>query len=311
MKSEKITAKSWALLVFLSLVWGASFILNKRGLLFLSPLEVGMLRITSAAVFLAPFTLFPLRKIRSISKSNFFYLFLSGVLGGLIPFVLIPVAQTKIESGIAGVLNSTTPIFVLLVSWLFFKVKPRPLNFLGLGFGIIGILFLNSKLADSDSFINIFQVLNSLDYYAFFVLLATLSYAVNINLVKFKIKNLSSLTLTGVSFISAGIISTICLLLFTPFLENLIDFSETKVSIIAIVIQGVVNTALAMIIFNKIISKTNPLFAGSVTYIIPIVSIFLGILDGETISLHQSVGMVIILLGVFLINKKTKKPNLK
>ncbi len=226
-----------------------------------------------------------------------FYVLLSGIFGMFIPFILFPIAQTRISSGLTGVLNAAVPLFVLIIAFSFFKARFKKINFIGVFVGFLGVTFL--ILGEFS-----LSALSEIDYYAFYVILCTISYAININLVKFKIKNFDIAVLTSFSFFFPGVLAGIILMAGTEFSDHLLDWDAHKNSIVIVVILGVVNSSLAMLLFNKIIKGTNPLFASSVTYIVPVIAVIIGSFDGETLTFVQIVSIAIILTGVYLVNKK-------
>ncbi len=297
MPVNKSSFQNWSLLIGLAIIWGSSFILIKKGLITLSPLEVGSLRIFSAAVFLFPFIILRFKEFIKIPKEKFFYIFLSGILGLFLPFILFPLAQTKITSGMAGILNATVPLFVVVIGLAFFQQKIKHLNTLGIFIALLGTIFLLTGEISFSAFENI-------NGYGLFIILATFFYGLNINVVKFKLKEISAIKLTSISFFFSGIFSVVALSVATDFFTHLQDWETHGYSIMAIIILGVVHSALAIIIFNKLIKKTSPLFSGSVTYLIPPVSVVIGFLDGEHITLFQIASMGIILVGIYLVNKK-------
>ena len=102
---------AWVLLFLLSLIWGSSPILIKKALISLNPFEIGALRLSFAALVLLPFLT---KSLRDLKKNDFLILFISGIVGNVIPYFLYPIAQTKIDSATSGVLNSLTPVFALI-----------------------------------------------------------------------------------------------------------------------------------------------------------------------------------------------------
>lgn len=284
-------AYPWVLLVTLAFIWGSSFILIKRGLIGLSPQEVGALRIVSAGAFLAPIAI---RGLRRQSRSNLVLLFFSGLLGSLIPAFLFPFAQMHLESSLTGVLNALTPTFVVIIGGFFFKSKISLETGAGIFLAFIGTAILISAASGAEY---------SFNAYAFLVVLATLMYASNLNLIKFKLANIKPLIITSISLFFVGLIDLIYLVFFTGFLDNINTATGLR-STIYIVILGVIGTAIALIIFNNLVKISNPVFTSSVTYLIPIVAIFWGVLDGEKLYLIHYIGIAFIILGVWLTNKK-------
>lgn len=283
--------KAWLYLVLLALIWGSSFILIKRGLVGLQPEMVGSLRIVAASLFLLPFAIHRLPRVK---KPDWKFLASVGFLGSLIPSFLFAIAQTRIDSAITGVLNALTPIFTVLVGLIIYKQR-QPNNIsLGIAIGFVGAVILSlAGAAGSISF----------NGFALFVVLATVCYGLNLNLIKQHLQNLQALTVTSVSLLIAGPLAVVHLLVFTDFLPLVTSDPVAQKSAAYIALLGVMGTAIALIIFNKLVQITEPVFASSVTYIIPIVAVVWGVIDQETLQWLHYVGMATILLGVYITNR--------
>ena len=285
----------WFLLILLSIIWGSSPILIKKSLSTLTPFEIGALRISSAAIFLSPFFF---KVLNQINKSNFFLLLLSGVIGNLIPYFLYPLAQTEIDSSTSGVLTSLTPFFALLIGGVFYKQKIYKNNITGLIIGFIGTFCLIFFSTENNSI--------NANLYGLLVVLATLFYGINLNLLKYHLVKLDPLTITSTSLFFISPITIWLLISETTFLSNLDRLSDNINQIFYVLILGIIGTAIATIIFYRLVQIRDTVFASSVTYLMPIVAIFLGLIDGEIINLIQFFGMLLILIGVYWANKKSK-----
>ncbi len=282
----------WLILFGLMLTWGSSFILIKRALLFFSGTEVGLLRIVLTFLFLLPFSF---KAVRTVDKKRYFWpLLVSGIIGSVIPALLFAIAQTRIESGLAGTLNSLTPLFTLLVGLIFFGFKTRWVNVLGVVIGLAGaagLMISSSGGRVGGDF-----------WYAFLVVIASVCYAVNVNLVKKFFVGLDSMQITVLTFFYIGIPTLLYVLFFTRIPVLLIKQPATWAGMGYLAILSVVGTGLALIAFNKLIKLSSPVFASSVTYVIPIVAIMWGVLDGERFTPVYFFWMLLILGGVFLVN---------
>lgn len=294
MRLQKIALENkawqWAILLFLSLIWGTSFILMKRGLESYSHSQVAAFRIFFSFVFMLPITI---RNIKVIRRDNILSLIIVGMIGFAIPAFLFTKAQTRIESSLAGMLNSLTPLFTLIVGILFYRSQARWVNIAGLSLGLIGAVGL---MWNGD--MNIFKGINA---FALFIVTATICYGINVNEIKFKLVNLSSLEITSLAFLFTGPIAGIYLL-FTDF-KTVSETPDYLLNLVYIAILALFSSVIAVLIFNHLIKFTTPLFATSVTYIIPLFAIMWGIIDGESIRLMQFLWMAVILFGVYLINK--------
>lgn len=283
-------AWQWAILLFLSLIWGTSFILMKRGLESYSHSQVAAFRIFFSFVFMLPVTI---RNIKVINRDNLLSLMIVGLIGFAIPAFLFTKAQTRIDSSLAGMLNSLTPLFTLFVGIVFYRNRARWVSITGLIMGLIGAIGL---MWNGD--MNIFKGIN---VFALFIVAATICYGINVNEIKFKLGNLSSLEITSLAFLFTGPIAGIYLL-FTDF-TMVTETPDYLLNLMYIALLALFSSVIAVLIFNHLIKYTTTLFATSVTYIIPLFAIMWGIIDGESIRLMQLIWITVILLGVYLVNK--------
>ena len=281
----------WVYLIVLSIVWGSSFILMKRALIGLTPIQVGALRILITAVFLLPFGFKSLIKIK---KRHWYYLTLNGFIGSFFPAFLFAYAIDKIDSSIASILNSLTPLNTLIFGILFFGFGFRKRQLVGVLIGLIGTILLILKGAELNP--------NQDYFYASFILIASVGYAFNVNILKKYLHDLDALTITVGNF-TLLIIPTFIVLWSTNFFETF-EVNETSINgILYLTVLAIFGTGLAKIMFNRLIQISNPVFSSSVTYLIPIVAISWGILDGEKITFMQLISGFIILFGVYLVNR--------
>jgi drug/metabolite transporter (DMT)-like permease len=283
-------AWQWAILLILSLIWGTSFILMKRGLESYSHSQVAAFRIFFSFVFMLPITI---RNIKVISRENIGSLAIVGIIGFAIPAFLFTKAQTRIDSSLAGMLNSLTPLFTLLVGILFYRSRTRWVNIAGLVLGLVGAVGL---MWNGDM-----TILKGINAFALFIVAATICYGINVNEIKFKLVNLSSLEITSLAFLFTGPIAGIYLL-FTDF-APVSKTPDYLLNLAYIALLALFSSVIAVLIFNHLIKFTTTLFATSVTYIIPLFAIMWGVIDGESIRLMQLVWITIIFLGVYLVNK--------
>jgi len=284
---------SWAILLGLVLVWGSSFILIKKSLLYFTSDEVGVLRIVITFLFLLPMAIL---KIKKIDKRTSWILLISGIIGSVIPSWLFATAQTQIGSSMAGTLNALTPLFTLIVGVMFFSLKTRWFNVVGVFIGLVGavgLIYASSHIG-----------LETNIKYSSLVVIATLCYAINVNLIKSYLSHLDSLTITALTFFFVGIPLTMFILFASDVPSNLINKPETLTGLGYLSILSVVGTALALIAFNKLIKTSSPVFASSVTYLIPVVAIAWGIIDGEVFKITYLIWFALIIAGVFLVNAK-------
>jgi drug/metabolite transporter (DMT)-like permease len=283
------------MLGFLAVVWGSSFLLIKKGLVQFNPIEVASLRVFFAAVFLLPIAM---KRIGRLPKIEYIKVTYLGLVGNFIPALLFAIAQTQITSSLSGILNALSPLFTLLIARLFFKHKIVLAQTVGLIIGFIGSIGL--------SFINKDGNLGSMNFYVLFVVGATLCYALNGNFIKHKFHKYTALTLTSVSFFFIGLIA-LAIIIYIGLPGKIIGhIGEYSESLIAIVLLALLGTSIALLIYNKLIMMTSPIFASSVTYLVPIVAVFFGLLDNEHLTWWHIGGMVMIIIGVYITNRAGK-----
>jgi len=294
MTIEKIKGSNFypiLMLIFLAIIWGSSFILIKKGLLAYSPVQVGTLRIVFACIVLLPIAI---KHFQPLFKSNWKQLIVLGTIANLAPAILFAFAETKLSSSLAGMLNSLTPIFTIIIGVVFYKIKINVPLAIGLGLGLIGSVILS--LVGSGGELGTFNI------YALFVIAATILYGIAGNLIKSYVGKIDPVVLVSLTMLTVGPFSLLFLLT-TDFIQKTSSHPEAVFSLISIFILGAIGTAFALAIFNKLIKKTNAVFASSVTYLIPIAAIAWGIIDNEALFPFHFVGMGIIILGIFLINR--------
>ncbi|MDP3556139.1 MAG: DMT family transporter [Bacteroidota bacterium] len=289
MQNKKL---AWTLLIILSVVWGSSFILMKRGLDAFSSDEVAALRISIAFIFLAPL----LVKYYKIDFKKYWKgLILMGVFGNLIPAFLFTKAETQISSSLTGMLNALTPLFTVLVGLFWLKVKPKPMQIVGIIVGFIGATCLMIFDAGSNNSNNIL--------YGLLVLAATFFYAISISGIKKYLSDINSITATVWAFCITGPIALIYLFGFSDFTTHMVTSPQALSSLGYISVLAIVGTALSVIAYNVLIKNSGTVFASSCTYLIPIVAIGWGLFDGELVNFYQIFSIVVIILSVYLINR--------
>lgn len=281
----------WVYLVVLSLVWGSSFILIKKGLIGLTAFQLGSLRIIFAAIFLL---LIGFKSLAKIPRHQWKYIALTSMFGTFIPAYLFAIAQTQIDSSVSSILNSLTPLNTLILGTLAFGLQFRRNQIFGVLIGLIGsaLLILNGALHHPEQNY----------YYAILVLIASICYATNVNLIKKYLSDLTPVSITTGNFLVLLFPATI-ILFFSDFFE-VVQLATVQQSVLFIMILGVVGTGIANILFFKLIQMSSPVFATSVTYLIPVVAFFWGLLDHEMLTPVQFIGAFIILIGVYLSAKK-------
>jgi len=287
----------WFYLIALSLIWGSSFILIKKALIGLEASQLGSLRIIFSSIFIF---FIAWKKIFTIKKIEWKWITLSAFLGSFFPAFLFAFAEKEIDSSVASIINSIVPLNTLILGMIIFKIQSTKRQIVGVLLGFFGTYLLIS----SGLQLNPDQNYN----YAGLVILCSFLYALNVNIIKKYLQHLSALTIT-VGHFTAIIIPAVLVFLFSDFDFSSLGKEEVKISIFYVFILALFGTALAKIIFNKLIKISSPVFASSVTYSMLVVSIFWGIVDGEKFSIYQLIATFIIVFGVILTNKKSKIKN--
>lgn len=237
---------------------------------------------------------FALKHLKIVSKDKYKYIFFTGLVGNLIPAILFAIAETRLESSLTGILNALSPMFTLLIAVFVFKY---PINFrqiLGLLIGFVGAIGL--------SFVSSSGGMGSMNVYVWLIVTATICYSVSLNFIKAYLGGLSSIVITSLAMLSIGPVSLIYLLT-TDFINKLMNTQGAFESLGYIFLLGVFGTAIGLVLYTRLILMTTPIFASSVTYLIPIVAIFWGLFDDEILYPLHLVGMFIILLGIYIVNR--------
>ncbi len=284
--------RKWGTLIILSIIWGSSYILIKKGLTGLTPIQLGSLRVIVTTILIAPIGY---QKIKKIPKEKLKWVMFSAFVGSFLPAYLFAFAETQISSSVTAVIVSLTPLFTLLISVIIFGEELLRKQVLGVIIGFLGIIVLiNNELLESS-----FSLL-----YVMFVIIAAFCYAVNANVLKYKLPNIPALGIVFMSFLYMFIPAFI-ILLFSDFpFSDFISDPLIIESIIYIIILALFGTAIAKVLYIKLLAISTPVFSVSTTYLMPIVAIFWGLLDGEIFQPIQFIGTLIILMGVYLVTKK-------
>jgi len=283
----------WVFLVILSIIWGSSFILIKKGLIGLTAYQLGSLRIIFTAIFLF---IIGFKSLKKIEKKHYKPVVISAFLGTFIPVYMFALAETEIDSAIASILNSLTPLNTLIFGFFFFNMTFRKNQVIGIIIGLAGTLLLIVSGANLNPDQNY--------WFSMFVIMASVCYAFNVNIIKIYMQDLSAMSIAVGNFLVITIPALIVLLLTGFFTGGLLSSSVVQESLLYIVVLAIFGTGIAKVMFNKLVQISTPIFSSSVTYTIPIVALLWGVLDGEKLNFMQILATLIILLGVFLANRK-------
>lgn len=292
-----IWEKRWfqlSILMILAFIWGSSFILMKIGLKSFSPEQAGALRIVLASAVLLPLSV---NQLKNLKRKDLPSLLIAGFIGSFFPAFLFMIAETRIDSSLAGMLNSLTPVFTLLVGLIFHKTLFRPMQGAGLLLGLAGATGL---ILAGEGF-----RLGTVNSYAFYIVLATCFYAISINQIKSKLTHLTGIQVTSLSFLFIGPVALGYLL--TTDLAAVTSNPGWPMHLLALAALGIAGTAFAQMLMNSLIRHSSAVAASSVTYIIPIFAIMWGVFDGERVTILHLLCMALILSGVYLISRKAVK----
>lgn len=288
----------WFLFGVISLTWGSSFLLIKKSLVAFSPYEIGAIRVAVSGILLS---VIGLPVIFRIPRKTLFWVVVAGFFGNFLPMFLFPIAQQKISSSLAGILDALFPMFVLAFGFVFFGIKSRWSQVLGAVIGFVGaasLIYFSEDNTDSSQF-----------WYAVIVVLAGASYGINAVLIKEKITHLSSIKLTAAVFTFWAIPSLI-ILYFTEAFQDFTWSPERVEAMGYLAFLSIFGTAVAMALYYKLIQNTSAVFASSVSYVLPVIAVIWGVLDGEKFTYWYLIGGVLISIGIYLIREKKKQPHL-
>ena len=284
----------WFYLAALSFIWGSSFILIKKGLVGLTAIELGSIRIIISALALIPFTF---NRLKEITFKQWKWIIISAFVGSFFPAFLFAFAEQEIDSSVASILNSIVPLNTIIIGLVLFGIKSTKRQIIGVLLGFFGayqLIISGINLNPDQNY-----------FYSGLVIICSFLYAFNVNIIKKYLQELSAVAIATGHFIVI-LIPSIIVLLISDFNFEKLQSPETQTSLFYVVLLAIFGTTLAKILFNKLINISSAVFASSVTYSMLIVSIFWGILDGENFSFNQLFATVIIILGILLTNKKSR-----
>jgi len=272
--------------------------LIKKSLLVFSPYEIGAIRVVGSGLILAIIGIPTLLRMR---RNTLFWIIIAGFFGNFLPMFLFPIAQTQVSSSLAGILDSLVPIFILIFGFVFFGIKSKFTQVLGAVIGFIGaasLIFFTKGNSENSQF-----------GYAMLIILGGASYAINSLIVKEKLPNLDAIKLTAAVY-SFWAIPSLVILYFTGMIQNFEMKTAYVEPLFYMAFLTVFGTAIAMLLYFKLIQNTSAVFASISSYLLPVVAIIWGILDGEEFSFWYILGAILILIGIYLIREKPNSPKI-
>jgi len=285
--------KKWFFLFILAITWGSSFILIKKGLQGLSPLQLGSLRTLISALFI--FTI-GFKSLKTIQSHQWKWIVITGFLGTFFPSFLFAFAETEVDSGVVSILNSLVPLNTILIGLAVFKITSTKTQVFGVILGFIGasmLIFNSMELHPDQNYL-----------YAGFVVLATVMYASSVNIIKRYLQDVKPIAIATGNFVAIVIPAVLVLSFSNFFTTQTFENAAIYRSIGCVAILSLFGTVMAKIIFNTLIQISSPVFASSVTYLMPVVALLWGLLDGEVFGLNQGLASLLIVSGIYLANKK-------
>ena len=287
--------KKWIYLILLSIIWGSSYILIKKTLLGVSPLQLGSLRVifTTIVLFIMGFS-----SLKKIPKDKWKWIILTGYIGSFFPSFFFAFAQTEIDSGVAAILNSLTPLATLIIGVVFYKFIIDSKQILGVIIGLFGsflLIYEGSTINPDQNFLLVG-----------FIITASVCYATSVNMLKAHLQDVPAISIALGNFLCI-LPPAIIILFYSGFMNiNVIESPKVQNALFYIIVLSVFGSAFAKILFNKFVQIASPVFASSVTYTLPIVAVMWGLLDGETINFRQILATIVILIGVYFANRRSR-----
>ena len=287
--------KKWIYLILLSFIWGSSYILIKKTLIGVSPLQLGSLRVifTTIVLFIMGFS-----SLKKIPKDKWKWIILTGYIGSFFPSFFFAFAQTEIDSGVAAILNSLTPLATLIIGVVFYKFIIDSKQILGVIIGLFGsflLIYEGSTINPDQNFL-----------FVGFIITASVCYATSVNMLKAHLQDVPAISIALGNFLCI-LPPAIIILFYSGFMNiNVIESPKVQNALFYIIVLSVFGSAFAKILFNKFVQIASPVFASSVTYTLPIVAVMWGLLDGEKINFRQILATIVILIGVYFANRRSR-----
>jgi drug/metabolite transporter (DMT)-like permease len=290
LNDDRIDARDWSLLALLSVLWGGSFFFNGVVLKELPPLTVVLLRVALAAIILLP-VLRAYRITFPVGLSGWKPFFIIALLNNVLPFSLIVTGQTFIPSGLASILNATTPLFTVVVMAAAGDEKLYARRVAGVATGLIGVVILHGQDLNFRTGEGIGILL---------CLAAAFSYGLSALYARRQLSNSPPLATATFQLMASSLMMTIIAAVFERPWQLPMPGATTWLAMIGL---AALSTALAYIVFFQILRRSGSTNVMLVTLLIPVTAIVLGYLVlGERISPREIVGALVIGSALLLID---------
>lgn len=256
-------------------------------------MQLGSYRVVISALFIFAAGY---KSLQNLSKQQWKWLAISGFLGTFFPSFLFAYAETEVDSAIVSILNALVPLNTIVLGYFIFKIKSNRYQLIGVLIGLLGGVFLILEGAELNP--------NQNYWFSALVVLATLMYAANVNIIKTYLQEVRPIAIATANFVVIFIPAVVVLIFSGGFSAETTQGSNFLLSLGCVVILSLFGTAMAKVLFNNLIQISTPVFASSVTYLMPIVALSWGLLDDEVFDLYQAMAALLILYGIYLANKK-------
>lgn len=286
----QFNVSDWGLFSGVSLIWGASFLLIAIGLDAMTPGMVTLLRVGGGALTLIGLTRVQTGRFTLPDADHRQRVVILSVIWVAIPFTLFPLAQERINSAVAGLLNGATPIFAAAIAAIFLKQRTRGAQLAGIavGFGGIGLISLPSLSEGSSEASGVLMILA-----------ATICYGIALNIAGPLQRRYGSVQLM------AWVLGLAALLTIPFALVDLGGNSLDAGSLLAVLVLGVVGTGIAFALMGALIGRVGGTRAAFITYLVPVVALFLGMrFRGDDVAPIALAGVVLVIAGAVLASRK-------
>lgn len=293
----------WGILLVLALIWGSSFILMKRGLFHAGRPVLGPVQLATARLAIAWLALSPLLFVHApLLRKHWLPLLGTGALGNGIPAFLFATAQTRIDSALSGMLNSLTPLCTLVIGVLFFGHRLRMAHIIGILAGLAGAVGLIAWQRTG-------QGLPAWNGYALLPVLGTVCYGCSANIVK---RHLHALPAAATACLALTFMGPWALAgsFATGLPATLGSVPHAWAALGFTALLAVLSSALSLVLWNALLKRASAVWASSVTYLMPVVAIGWGVLDGETLTAPQYGMIALVLAAVWLVGRAERMSDL-